>query len=83
LRAQLVQQEPDASSFPNGELEILFKRRGYTAWGTPAFIWGTTLCIPTVFISYTGEALDYKHLCCALYRLWKQRQMFVNILIKM
>jgi glutamine synthetase len=59
--AQLVQQEPDASSFPNGELEILFEA-GYTAWDptSPAFIWGTTLCIPTVFISYTGEALDYK-----------------------
>jgi glutamine synthetase len=54
--AQLVQQEPDASSFPNGELEILLKQGGYTAWDptSPAFIWGTTLCIPTVFISYTG-----------------------------
>jgi glutamine synthetase type III len=54
-----------------------------TPLGTqPAFIWGTTLCIPTVFISYTGEALDYKTPLLRAYRLWKQRQMFVNILIK-
>jgi glutamine synthetase len=60
--AQLVQQEPDASSFPNGGIRNTFEARGYTAWDptSPAFIWGTTLCIPTVFISYTGEALDYK-----------------------
>lgn len=59
---QLVQQEPDASSFPSGGLRNTFEARGYTAWdpGSPAFIYGTTLCIPTVFVSYTGEALDYK-----------------------
>jgi glutamine synthetase len=58
----LVQQEPDASSFPNGGIRNTFEARGYTAWdpSSPAFIIGTTLCIPTVFISYTGEALDYK-----------------------
>ena len=59
---QLVQQEPDASSFPNGGIRNTFEARGYTAWdpSSPAFIFGTTLCIPTVFVSYTGEALDYK-----------------------
>ncbi len=59
---QLVQQEPDASSFPNGGIRNTFEARGYTAWDptSPAFIMGTTLCIPTVFVSYTGEALDYK-----------------------
>lgn len=59
---QLVQQEPDASSFPSGGIRNTFEARGYTAWDptSPAFIWGTTLCIPTVFVSYTGEALDYK-----------------------
>ena len=58
----LVQQEPDASSFPNGGIRNTFEARGYTAWDptSPAFILGTTLCIPTVFVSYTGEALDYK-----------------------
>ncbi|MCF8362863.1 MAG: glutamine synthetase III [Prolixibacteraceae bacterium] len=58
----LAQQEPDASSFPNGGLRQTFEARGYTAWdvSSPAFIVGTTLCIPTIFISYTGEALDYK-----------------------
>src|SRR5690554_339927 len=58
----LVQQEPDASSFPNGGIRNTFEARGYTAWDptSPAFIYGTTLCIPTVFVSYTGEALDYK-----------------------
>ena len=58
----LVQQEPDASSFPNGGIRNTFEARGYTAWDptSPAFILGTTLCIPTIFISYTGEALDYK-----------------------
>ncbi len=58
----LVQQEPDASSFPNGGLRNTFEARGYSAWdpSSPAFIMGDTLCIPTVFISYTGEALDYK-----------------------
>ncbi|MDT0686929.1 glutamine synthetase III [Autumnicola psychrophila] len=58
----LVQQEPDASSFPNGGIRNTFEARGYTAWDptSPAFIWGTTLSIPTVFVSYTGEALDYK-----------------------
>ncbi len=60
--AQLVQQEPDASSFPNGGIRNTFEARGYTAWDptSPAFVYGTTLCIPTVFISYTGEALDNK-----------------------
>ncbi|MDR0941623.1 MAG: glutamine synthetase III [Bacteroidales bacterium] len=58
----LVQQEPDASSFPNGGLRNTFEARGYSAWdpSSPAFVMGDTLCIPTVFISYTGEALDYK-----------------------
>jgi glutamine synthetase len=60
--AQLVQQEPDASSFPNGGVRSTFEARGYTAWDptSPAFIWGNTLCIPTIFVSYTGEALDFK-----------------------
>ena len=60
--SQLVQQEPDASSFPNGGIRNTFEARGYTAWDptSPAFVFGTTLCIPTVFVSYTGEALDYK-----------------------
>jgi glutamine synthetase len=59
---QLVQQEPDASSFPNGGIRNTFEARGYTAWDptSPAFLIGTTLCIPTIFVSYTGEALDYK-----------------------
>ena len=62
----LVQQEPDASSFPNGGLRNTFEARGYTAWdpSSPAFIMegenSLTLCIPTIFVSYTGEALDYK-----------------------
>jgi glutamine synthetase len=62
----LVQQEPDASSFPSGGIRATFEARGYTAWdpGSPAFIMeigdGKTLCIPTIFISYTGETLDYK-----------------------
>ena len=58
----LVQQEPDASSFPNGGIRNTFEARGYTAWDptSPAFVFGSTLCIPTVFVSYTGEALDYK-----------------------
>ncbi len=58
----LVQQEPDASSFPNGGIRNTFEARGYTAWdpSSPAFVYGTTLCIPTVFVSYTGDALDYK-----------------------
>jgi glutamine synthetase len=58
----LAQQEPDASSFPHGGLRNTFEARGYTAWdpSSPAFIIGSTLCIPTIFISYTGEALDYK-----------------------
>ncbi|MCK8521819.1 glutamine synthetase III [Aquimarina sp. D1M17] len=59
---QLVQQEPDASSFPHGGIRNTFEARGYTAWDptSPAFIYDTTLCIPTVFVAYTGEALDYK-----------------------
>ena len=58
----LAQQEPDASSFPSGGIRNTFEARGYTAWdpSSPAFIVEDTLCIPTVFISYTGEALDYK-----------------------
>jgi glutamine synthetase len=58
----LAQQEPDASSFPSGGIRNTFEARGYTAWdpSSPAFIVNDTLCIPTVFISYTGEALDYK-----------------------
>lgn len=58
----LAQQEPDASSFPSGGLRNTFEARGYSAWdpSSPAFIIGDTLCIPTIFISYTGEALDYK-----------------------
>ena len=59
---QLVQQEPDASSFPNGGIRSTFEARGYSAWdpASPVFVIGDTLMIPTVFISYTGEALDYK-----------------------
>ncbi len=59
---QLVQQEPDASSFPSGGIRNTFEARGYTAWDptSPAFVIGTTLCIPTIFVSYTGEALDNK-----------------------
>jgi len=59
---QLVQQESDASSFPNGGIRNTFEARGYTAWDptSPAFLYGTTLCIPTVFVAYTGEALDNK-----------------------
>ena len=58
----LIQQEPDASSFPNGGIRNTFEARGYSAWdpSSPAFIVGTTLCIPTIFIAYTGEALDFK-----------------------
>ena len=58
----LVQQEPDASSFPNGGIRNTFEARGYSAWDptSPVFIIDDTLCIPTIFISYTGEALDYK-----------------------
>ncbi|MCQ2605739.1 MAG: glutamine synthetase III [Bacteroidales bacterium] len=58
----LAQQEPDASSFPSGGLRNTFEARGYSAWdpSSPAFIVDDTLCIPTVFVSYTGEALDYK-----------------------
>lgn len=70
----LVQQEPDASSFPNGGLRNTFEARGYTAWdlSSPAFVVGSTLCIPTIFISYTGEALDYKTpLLKAIYALDK------------
>ncbi|HEY8387923.1 MAG TPA: glutamine synthetase III [Parasegetibacter sp.] len=64
--AALIQQEPDASSFPSGGLRVTFEARGYTAWdpSSPAFIMemsaGKTLCIPTIFVSYTGESLDYK-----------------------
>jgi glutamine synthetase len=58
----LVQQEPDASSFPNGGIRTTFEARGYTAWdpSSPIFIFDNTLCIPTIFVSFTGEALDYK-----------------------
>lgn len=60
--SMLVQQEPDASSFPNGGIRNTFEARGYTLWdpSSPAFVIGQTLCIPTIFISYTGFALDYK-----------------------
>ena len=59
---QLVQQESDASSFPNGGIRNTFEARGYTAWdpSSPPFVYGTVLCIPTIFIAYTGEALDNK-----------------------
>ena len=59
---KLVQQEPDASSFPNGGIRNTFEARGYTAWdpSSPAFVIGKTLCIPTVFVAYTGESLDHK-----------------------
>ena len=59
---QLIQQEPDASSFPSGGIRNTFEARGYTAWDptSPAFVYNGTLCIPTIFISYTGESLDYK-----------------------
>lgn len=58
----LIQQEPDASSFPSGGIRNTFEARGYTAWdvSSPAFIVDDTLCIPTIFVSYTGDALDYK-----------------------
>ena len=58
----LVQQEPDASSFPNGGIRNTFEARGYSAWdpSSPVFVVDDTLCIPTVFIAYTGESLDYK-----------------------
>ncbi|HRE73046.1 MAG TPA: glutamine synthetase III [Flavobacteriales bacterium] len=60
--SMLAQQEPDASSFPNGGIRNTFEARGYTAWdpSSPAFLIGKNLCIPTIFISYTGESLDYK-----------------------
>ncbi len=60
--SELVQQESDASSFPHGGIRNTFEARGYTAWDptSPAFVYGSTLCIPTIFVSYTGEALDYK-----------------------
>ncbi len=60
--SELTQQEPDASSFPSGGIRSTFEARGYTAWDptSPAFIMDRTLCIPTVFVSYTGEALDFK-----------------------
>jgi len=60
--SELVQQEPDASSFPSGGIRSTFEARGFTAWdpSSPIFILETTLCIPTVFVSYTGESLDYK-----------------------
>ena len=60
--SELVQQEPDASSFPSGGIRSTFEARGYTAWdpGSPMFIYGSTLCIPTIFVSFKGESLDYK-----------------------
>ncbi|MFZ4708003.1 MAG: glutamine synthetase III, partial [Bacteroidales bacterium] len=60
--SELIQQEPDASSFPSGGIRNTFEARGYTAWdpSSPAFIMDQTLCIPTIFVSYTGESLDYK-----------------------
>ena len=58
--SELVQQEPDASSFPSGGIRSTFEARGYTAWdpSSPIFIYGSTLFIPSIFVSYTGEALD-------------------------
>ncbi len=70
---ELIQGEPDASSFPNGGLRATFEARGYTAWDatSPAFLKedsaGVTLCIPTAFYSYTGEALDKKNTATTLY----------------
>lgn len=60
--SELVQQEPDASSFPSGGIRSTFEARGYTAWDptSPMFLYGKTLCIPTIFVSYTGETLDTK-----------------------
>jgi len=60
--SELVQQEPDASSFPSGGIRSTFEARGYTAWDptSPMFLYGKTLCIPTIFVSYTGETLDQK-----------------------
>src|SRR5690349_13573906 len=60
--SELVQQEPDASSFPSGGIRSTFEARGYTAWDptSPPFLYGKTLCIPTIFVSYTGETLDQK-----------------------
>jgi glutamine synthetase len=60
--SELVQQEPDASSFPSGGIRTTFEARGYTAWDptSPMFLYGNTLCIPTIFVSYTGETLDTK-----------------------
>ena len=67
---ELVQGEPDASSFPSGGLRATFEARGYTAWDPTsfAFIKGNTLCIPTAFCSYGGEALDKKHRFCAQWK---------------
>ena len=82
----LVQQEPDASSFPNGGIRNTFEARGYTAWDptSPAFIIGKTLCIPTIFVSYTGEALDNKTpLLRALQSVDQAATMFASILIRM
>ena len=78
----LVQQEPDASSFPNGGIRNTFEARGYSAWdiSSPAFILRGTLCIPTIFISYTGESLDYKTpLLRALAALDKAATSVVNL----
>src|SRR5688500_11864468 len=60
--SELVQQEPDSSSFPHGGIRRTFEARGYTAWDptSPMFLYGRTLCIPTIFVSYTGETLDVK-----------------------
>ena len=90
----LVQQEPDASSFPNGGLRNTFEARGYTAWdpSSPAFIIDQTLCIPTIFVAYTGEALDVKapHLksllaidreASALARLFDPNTTRVNVML--
>jgi glutamine synthetase len=82
----LTQQEPDASSFPNGGIRNTFEARGYTAWdpASPAFIIDKTLCIPTIFVSYTGEALDHKApLIRSLHALDKAALLFVSILTRM
>ena len=77
----LIQQEPDASSFPNGGIRNTFEARGYSAWDptSPAFIVDTTLCIPTVFISYTGEALDDKNVERVFsYLGWEQEYFLID-----
>ena len=70
----LVQQEPDASSFPSGGIRSTFEARGYTAWdpSSPIFIWSDTLCIPTIFVSYTGEGPGLQSPAAKSYRSGRQ-----------